>query len=273
MFQQSNGQNQSHTHLLAEEDLAYTVLADLKRVSGEYATAVTESNSPDIRQVFTSLLNSTLRLQGELYRAMQQNNLYDTPTSALRQEVDKQLQKQQQSQQKAAQLLQKVGLQPQSQGQFQPQQAANSRQQFQQPQQAQPVNAQAQQFQQTQMPVAAGAFAQQETQRQQFQPNQFPIGASAFQVSEQQSASQYQPVHQSITYGQQSHNPQSGMSQQQYQQARQNQHSQQFQPSLQNQAFRSSAPSSAQQSRAGSGFAPLQPIHQTPGGNQPNYFS
>ncbi|MFB9330308.1 spore coat protein [Paenibacillus aurantiacus] len=274
MFQQSNGQKQAHTHLLAEEDLAYSVLADLKRVSKEYATAVTESNCPEIRQMFTSLLNSTIRLQGELYSVMSQNNMYDTPTAALRQEVDKQLQKQQQTQQKGAQLLQQIGLQ--SQAQFQQQQAQpqfqqqQARQQFQQPQQAQPINAQEQHFQQTQTPVAASAFNQNGQQRQQFQQAQYPIHANAFQGNEQHATAHYQPVHQANAFQQQS-----GISQQQYQQARQNQQSQQFQSTAQNQAFKTNVQSSAQQARAnaGSSFIPLQPLHQTPGGNQSNYFS
>ncbi|MCG7409856.1 spore coat protein [Paenibacillus sp. ACRRX] len=91
---------------MAEEDLLYTILADLKRTVGEYTTATTESNCPAVRQMFTDLTNSTLKLQGELYNLMSQLNMYSTSSPALRQEVQKQLQQSQQSQQKLQQFIQ-----------------------------------------------------------------------------------------------------------------------------------------------------------------------
>ncbi|MFD0588451.1 spore coat protein [Paenibacillus sp. GCM10027627] len=99
----SNQQNQA---ILTEEDLASTVLSDLKRVVREYATAATESTCPDIRQLFTKLLDNTLKAQGQLFQVMQQNNMYNTASPALRQELDKQAQQYKQTAQKTKQTLQ-----------------------------------------------------------------------------------------------------------------------------------------------------------------------
>ncbi|MHA6485296.1 spore coat protein [Paenibacillus sp. strain BS8-2] len=107
--------NQQQQSILSEEDLASTVLSDLKRVVREYATAATESTCPDMRQLFTKLLNNTLAAQGQLFTAMQQSNMYNTASPALRQELDKQSQQYKQTQQKTKQFLQqKLGNQPQS---------------------------------------------------------------------------------------------------------------------------------------------------------------
>ncbi|MBD2848442.1 spore coat protein [Paenibacillus sp. IB182496] len=94
--------------MLPEADLAYTVLADLKRVVREYATAATEANCPEIRQMFTDLLNSSLRMQGDLYQLMQQNNMYSSPSPALRQELEKQLDQNRQTLQQTKQLIQQM---------------------------------------------------------------------------------------------------------------------------------------------------------------------
>ncbi|MBH5317329.1 spore coat protein [Paenibacillus sp. GSMTC-2017] len=98
--------NQQSQSILTEEDLASTVLSDLKRVVREYATGATESTCPDIRQLFTKLLDSTLSLQGQLFQAMQQANMYNTSSPALRQELDKQAQQYKQTAQKTKQMLQ-----------------------------------------------------------------------------------------------------------------------------------------------------------------------
>ncbi|MHA7964411.1 spore coat protein [Paenibacillus sp. CAU 1782] len=106
------GQQQA---FLTEEDLASTILSDLKRVVREYATAATESTCPDIRQLFTKLLNNTLNMQGQLFQAMQQSNMYNTASPALRQELDKQAKQYQQTAQKTKQFLQqKLGNQQQA---------------------------------------------------------------------------------------------------------------------------------------------------------------
>ncbi|SFE47165.1 Coat F domain-containing protein [Paenibacillus catalpae] len=121
-------------HHLPDEDLAYTVLSDLKRVVREYATAATESTCPEVRQMFTHLLNSTLKLQGNLFQAMQSQNMYSTASSALRQEIDKQTKEYQQTQQKTQQYLQQRlgGNQPSfpQYGQFQQQQQHQSHQPY-----------------------------------------------------------------------------------------------------------------------------------------------
>ena len=93
---------------LKDEDWAYTVLSDLKRVSREYATAATESVCPQVRQLFTQLLNKTLQMQGDLFNAMNQAQMYNASSSALRQEVDKQLQEYQQTQQQTNQFVQQT---------------------------------------------------------------------------------------------------------------------------------------------------------------------
>ncbi|MDO7907397.1 spore coat protein [Paenibacillus sp. JX-17] len=91
---------------MPEEDLLYTILADLKRTVREYTTATTESSCPAVRKLFTDLTGDTLRLQGELYQLMQQNGQYSTASKALRQELDKQLQSAQQTQQKVRSFVQ-----------------------------------------------------------------------------------------------------------------------------------------------------------------------
>lgn len=99
---------------LPEADMAYTILSDLKRVTREYATAATESVCPQVRQTFTQLMDDTLKLQGELYYCMQQNNMYNASSPALRQEVDKQLNQYKQTQQKTSQFVQQSRSQPAS---------------------------------------------------------------------------------------------------------------------------------------------------------------
>lgn len=104
-------QHQGQAHpLLSDEDLAYTVLSDLKRVVSEYATAATEASCQQVRQLFTNLLNSTLQMQGQLYKVMEQNNMYSTASPALRQDIDQQLKQNQQTEHKTEQFLQQVGL-------------------------------------------------------------------------------------------------------------------------------------------------------------------
>jgi spore coat protein CotF len=102
-----NNQTSTPTKL-PDEDMAYTILSDLKRVTREYATASTESVCPEIRQMFTQLLNNTLQMQGELYNVMQQNNMYSASSPALKQEIDKQFKQNQQTQQKTNQFVQQT---------------------------------------------------------------------------------------------------------------------------------------------------------------------
>ncbi|CAH1205415.1 hypothetical protein PAECIP111892_02686 [Paenibacillus auburnensis] len=101
---------QNGSAFMADEDLLYTVLADLKRTVREYTTAATESNCQAVRRVFNDLTMDTLRLQGELYTQMSQMNMYTPPGKALRQDLDKQIQTAQQTQQKCQQFVQqKIG--------------------------------------------------------------------------------------------------------------------------------------------------------------------
>ncbi|WP_445322331.1 spore coat protein [Paenibacillus sp. IHBB 10380] len=117
--------NQSNSASLPEQDLLNTILCDLKRTVGEYTTATTESACPTVRQMFTHLTNDTLRLQGEVFQLMQQQNQYVVPSKALREELDKQIQQSQKTQQQSRQFVQQTldGV-----GQFQPmaQQQPNS---------------------------------------------------------------------------------------------------------------------------------------------------
>ncbi|MDQ8735921.1 spore coat protein [Paenibacillus sp. LHD-38] len=114
-------QQQQMQSILSEEDLASSILADLKRVVREYVTAATESTCPDIRQLFTKLTDSTLALQGQLFQAMQQANMYNVSSPALRQELDKQAKEYQQTKQKTNQFLQQtLGGQQQRQTMYTP---------------------------------------------------------------------------------------------------------------------------------------------------------
>ncbi|MBM7566218.1 spore coat protein [Paenibacillus sacheonensis] len=98
---------------LPEEDIANTILADLKRVTREYATAATESVCPQIRQMFTNLLNETLAMQGDLYTTLKQANLYNASSPVLQQEIDKQVAQYKQTQQKTSQFAQQSAVQVQ----------------------------------------------------------------------------------------------------------------------------------------------------------------
>ncbi|CAM3997168.1 spore coat protein [Paenibacillus alkaliterrae] len=128
-------QQQQKQSILTEEDLAGAILSDLKRVVREYATAATESTCPDIRQLFTKLMNSTLTLQGQLFQAMQQANMYNAASPALRQELDKQMKQYQQTKQKTTQFVQQNLGQQQNQTFYTPamQQQTNQQQQGNQP--------------------------------------------------------------------------------------------------------------------------------------------
>lgn len=110
MYQQQQMNAGQAQYIMPEEDMAYTVLSDLKRVVREYATAATESSCQQIRGMFSHLMNDTLHMQGELFKVMEQSNMYSTASPVLRQEIDKQLQQNQQTLQKTQQHLQKLGL-------------------------------------------------------------------------------------------------------------------------------------------------------------------
>lgn len=97
---------------MQEEDLLNTILTDLKRTVREYVTAATEANCPMIRQMFTDLTNSTLRMQGDLYHLMKQQNMYTLSPPTSRKSVEQAVQQNQQSKQKCQQFVQqKLGAQ------------------------------------------------------------------------------------------------------------------------------------------------------------------
>ncbi|QLG41807.1 MULTISPECIES: spore coat protein [unclassified Paenibacillus] len=108
MYSQSLSSNGS---FMQEQDLLKSILADLRRTAREYTTATTEASCPVTRRMFTDLTNDTLRLQGELFNVMQQNNMYSVGSKALRQDVDKQIQSAHQTQQKCQQFIQEKNTQ------------------------------------------------------------------------------------------------------------------------------------------------------------------
>lgn len=107
---------------MQEEDLLNTILADLKRTVREYVTAATEANCDTVRQMFTDLTNSTLRMQGDLYHLLKQQNMYTLSAPTSRKSVEQALQQNQQSKQKCQQFIQqKLGNAQSSIPQFQSQ--------------------------------------------------------------------------------------------------------------------------------------------------------
>lgn len=94
-----------NTMTLPEKDLVFQMLAETKRVAGEYCVAVTEASCPVVRQMFTSLLNDTLQIQGEIFQVMQQHGWYQTPKSATRQDIANHIQTHQQDQQQTQQFV------------------------------------------------------------------------------------------------------------------------------------------------------------------------
>jgi len=99
---------------MPEKDMLYTILADLKRTCQEYTTATLESNCPNVRQMFTDLLTNSLQLQNQLYTFMKQQNMYNTSSKALQQEINKQIQSYQQCSQQSQQFIQQKMNQTQS---------------------------------------------------------------------------------------------------------------------------------------------------------------
>ncbi|GIO38572.1 hypothetical protein J41TS12_34330 [Paenibacillus antibioticophila] len=96
--------NQLQNDMLPQDDLLKIVLADLRRTSREYTTATTEASCPAIRSLFSELTDSTLKLQGELYKLMEEQQIYTKPAGASRKEVDKNLQEAEQACMKAKQF-------------------------------------------------------------------------------------------------------------------------------------------------------------------------
>ncbi len=97
--------NMQNSTTLPEKDLVFQILVETKRAAGEYTTAVTEANCQSVRQMFTSLLNDTLQIQGEIYQLMSQQGWYPIPAPVMRHEIANQIQRHQQEQQQTQQFV------------------------------------------------------------------------------------------------------------------------------------------------------------------------
>lgn len=91
---------------MQDKDLLNSILTFEKHIANEYAIAVTESNCQVVRQMFTSLLDDTLQTQNDVFHAMSQQGWYQSPSKALKQELDKDMQTYRQTQQQLSQLIQ-----------------------------------------------------------------------------------------------------------------------------------------------------------------------
>ncbi|MEK3733906.1 MULTISPECIES: spore coat protein [Paenibacillus] len=97
---------QNEASFLPQEELLNFILGELKRTVREYTTATTEASCPTVRQMFTNLTMDTLKLQGEMYHLIQQQNQYSASIPhALKMDVDKQHQQAQQTVQKTRDLI------------------------------------------------------------------------------------------------------------------------------------------------------------------------
>ncbi|EOR20131.1 spore coat protein [Niallia alba] len=92
--------------IIGDQDIVYSYLADLKRASREYTTAVTESNCPEVRKVFEQLLQNTLSMQEQTYQLMAQQGWYNTSSPVLSAEINKQITTYTQTQTQTNQLIQ-----------------------------------------------------------------------------------------------------------------------------------------------------------------------
>ena len=72
---------------LTDRELAHVLLAELKRVAGEYTAAATEAADPQIRQEFERGLHRTLRDHDRLFRAMRQLGMTGPAAPASREAV------------------------------------------------------------------------------------------------------------------------------------------------------------------------------------------
>ncbi|MEF2966918.1 spore coat protein [Paenibacillus sp. M1] len=97
---------QTASEMIPQDELFKIILADLRRIVREYATATTESSCPAIRRTFAELTDSTLRMQGDLYMLLEQNRIYSAPAGASRQELNKHLQEAEKTHQKVHQIMQ-----------------------------------------------------------------------------------------------------------------------------------------------------------------------
>jgi spore coat protein CotF len=106
--QQTPDTQQGQGMRLQDADLANIVLAELKRTAEEYTTAFLEAQNAQIRHVFQNLLMKTLNDQARLFDSMRSLNLYEAPTPAQPQEVQKAVQSKQQEWGKLQTLTQQL---------------------------------------------------------------------------------------------------------------------------------------------------------------------
>ncbi|QSO49023.1 spore coat protein [Alicyclobacillus mengziensis] len=94
---------------MSEHDMVTMLLAEEKRVAGEYVLATVEANCQTVHDVFARLLQNTLQTQRQVFKVMEQNNWYPAPSPAPSQEVQKQIQRGQQTKQETDQFLGAIG--------------------------------------------------------------------------------------------------------------------------------------------------------------------
>lgn len=100
-------QTMQHMHLgLNDQDMANTVLNELKRIASEYATACTEAAAPHIRRTFEQLLHQTLADQGQLFHMMSRLNMYGQPVQAQHSDIQREIEQCRQTDEQLQQLVQ-----------------------------------------------------------------------------------------------------------------------------------------------------------------------
>lgn len=129
-YQQTNQQTHFQTNAtfrFQDADLANFVLGELKRTAEEYTSAILEAQNPQLRHSLQTILIKTLNDQARLFDSMRSLNLYEAPTPAQPQEVQKAIQTKQQEWTKLQSLTQQALHNRQAQPQTQ---AAHGAQQF-----------------------------------------------------------------------------------------------------------------------------------------------
>lgn len=94
-----------HHSVVPEGDLLKILLSEVKRVSGEYTTAVTEANCSVVRQMFSELLNDSLTEQQQLYQILNNEGQYQTGSQATQTDIQKEIQQSQQRRQQTMQIM------------------------------------------------------------------------------------------------------------------------------------------------------------------------
>lgn len=94
---------------MSEHDMVTMLLAEEKRVAGEYVLATVEANCQSVHDVFAQLLQNTLQTQRQVFQMMEQKNWYPAPSPAPSQEVQKQIQRGQQTKQETDQFFGTMG--------------------------------------------------------------------------------------------------------------------------------------------------------------------